>query len=165
MSNERTKRIWDDLDRLEKRELLILVEAAVAVLQSGLEDEDSLHDMPSAPLISTLHETLLRENVEVEPSQILNLIDNNDVSLKLCKKLLKEISGLPELAKEIEDTYNTRTKMMSFDVESTLLAASLLVLSIKIKYVDLKSGKIKFYEFSNKAIKVLCEFLDSKIGG
>lgn len=158
-TNKRQGEIWSQLDKLPAQEIMGIVEVAVVVLQAGWEGAENLNKTPPKSLTDILQDSLAQNGVKTDDAQIKMLITDNEMSLALSRKLLGEIACFPELAHEVENVYHTRQKMMGIEPVSCLIAGALLVLAIKVKEIDVKGGKIKFYNLSDKAVEALCKLL------
>jgi len=162
--NKERKNIWSQLDELPSQEVLKLVQVTVAVLEDKYESTEKLSKAPPKLLKNVLRTSLEQKGLKIDNAQTSVLIKENETSLALSRKLLSEIACYPELAKEVEEEYQKREKMMSWELVGWLLAGALLVLAIKVKEIKTKKGGVKFFELSDKAVAAVGKLLGTGKG-
>ncbi len=159
--------IWDRYPDLSPSELRNLVAATAQVL-AGSADASQL---PADPIEMSVGQAARELTTSVEGlspgrrSAVQELLEDDDTAVELCQAVLVEVRRHPELATEVAEAYEERTRKMA-GAEVLLLTGALLVLAIRIKEIKVGKGntKITFSE-SSEAVKAFLAGLVDRIRG
>jgi hypothetical protein len=148
--------IWDRYPNLSDGELRNLVATTARVML----DADGVQANVSNDLLNTSNLSASRELAALLPGaqagqagDILNILEDEDLSREVACAVLDEVRKQPELAQMVADAYEERAQKMVVP-ELVLLTGALVILAIKIDTIqwNKKGVKIKFYE-SGEAVK------------
>jgi hypothetical protein len=146
--------IWEKYPNYSDDELRILAAVTAQVLLDTQPDSSALHDLLTmSPLEASrqLLPELQANDTLLERSQVQELFEDKDLSIRISLYILGEVRKYPELAQSIANSYNERTKKMAV-AEILLLTAPLTILAIKLKSIKWGDKEFTFYE-SSEAIK------------
>ena len=145
--NETTS-VWDRLDSLSEQELDALLVAAASVLAEDDQEAQQAVVMPPGPAARELRSELEGAGVEVADGAAEGLVEDEGRSREVALATLRELAKQPELAAEIGQAYQERSRMMAFDF-GLITGPVLLLLVLKLKRVKIKKGEgldVEFYE-------------------
>jgi hypothetical protein len=124
------------LDRLDDRQLGLLVQAAAAVL-AGAGDGDDLRqatELPAGALAADLGGALAEQGVAADEGAVRRLVEAGERDRQLGIALLRQVCAVPALRAEVDAAYAARQRMMVVD-PGTVLAAAVLLLVLKLRRV------------------------------
>jgi hypothetical protein len=122
-------------DRLDERQLGLLVESAASVLGDiDRESADEVIGLPTGALTAELKSALASEGVQADDSRVRELIMSQQADRELALAFVRQICTIPALCAEVNAAYEDRTRMLVVD-PVTILAVSVLVLVIKLRHV------------------------------
>jgi hypothetical protein len=160
--------IWQKYPNLSSQELRTLVNVTAQVLLDSVDGTS----ISSADLLAKSTAALSRELApllkEVEPSitlaQVRALLEDEDLSRRVCRETLDLVREVPELADRIAQAYELREQKLL--VETVLLAGALVILAIKVKEIRFGDGKKVFiFGSASEAVKAFAAGLVSSLGG
>jgi hypothetical protein len=148
--------IWDRYPDLTPSELRNLVAAAAQVLAGSAGGDDALPEDPIEMSTGQAARLLTASVDGLEPEQrgtVQELLEDDETAVELSRAVLDEVSRHPELAAEVTEVYQERTRKMT-GAELLLLVGALVVLATRIKEIKAGKGgtKITFSE-SGDAVK------------
>jgi hypothetical protein len=160
--------IWEKYPNLSPQELRTLVNVTAQVLLDSADGTST----SSADLLAKSTAALSRELApllqEVEPSitlaQVRELLEDEDLSSRVCRETLDRVRDVPGLADRIAQAYELREQKLL--VETVLLSGALVILAIKVKKIRSEDGKIVVtFGSAGEAVKAFVAGLVSSLGG
>lgn len=147
--------IWDQYAKYSITELRALTASAAEVLlEQAVEQriaEPTL--LRVSPLSAARQLTSLLGLEGGSSSRLLALLEDEDQSKEIALKILEEIKKNPDLASAIAERYERRASEMG-SPEGLMLTASVLILVIRLKAIQIGSVRITFDQL-NRAGKDL----------
>jgi hypothetical protein len=156
--------IWDKHPNYTGEELRVLVklcaQALLALDAGATQLPQDLLQFPSSRTARELVPLVQATGISLTAQQVQKAIEDDEISSRLCLKILDEVCKYPELAERIAADYEAQAKTMAIP-ELMLLTGALVILAIKIKSIKWgpKKKEINFYESSEAVKQFLTQLL------